>query len=263
MNTSAKPHRNASTAGWLVIILITAALLLSACGGATTPADTPAPSPEAEATATPGESAAAEPTEEITLAEMNQFWADDDPYLGPENAPVVIVEFSDYVCPYCGHFYLNTLPLILEAYPQEVRFVHRDFPILAEESASASLAAACALEQDLFWELHDALFSAHADFNPDGQNEHNAAFFEALVAKFSEEEISAFAAEAGLDLDAYQDCRDAMTGREEIVFDLQVGSQLGIESVPFYIVNGYVYSGSLPFETWQDIIATALEQAGS
>ena len=259
----ADTSRKANLLSPVAILLLAATLVLAACNGSPPAADTPQPSSEVVATDIAGDVAAAEPTQEITLAEMNQFWADDDPYLGPEDAPVVIVEFSDYVCPYCGYFYINTLPLILEAYPNDVRFVHRDFPILAEESASASLAAACALEQGLFWELHDVLFSTHAGFDPDEPHERDGAFFESLVAKFSEEEITGYAEEAGLDMDAYQACRDASTGRDEIVFDLQVGSQLGIESVPFYIVNGYVYSGSMPFETWQEIITTALAQAGS
>jgi len=203
-----------------------------------------------------------QPTPEITIEEMNAFWADDDPYLGPEDAPVVIVEFSDYVCPYCGYFSLEILPQILDAYPEEVRFVHRDFPILAEESVATSLAAACALEQDLFWELHAQFFSAHADFDPEADVERDEAFFNALIAKFSEVEISRYVDEAGLDRDAYDTCIENGVGREEIVFDIQVGSQLGSESVPFYIINGYVYNGLLPFEAWQEIIDAALEARG-
>jgi len=242
----------------LVVVLITAC---TSSPAESTPSATP-PS-ESEVVDEDGSTTASEPTPEITIEEMNAFWADDDPFLGPEDAPVVIVEFSDYVCPYCGYFYLHILPEILEAYPDTVRFVHRDYPLLAEESVSTSLAAACALDQDLFWELHDQLFGAHADFDPDAEGEHSPEFFSELVAKFSDEEILRYADLAGLDLEEYETCLEGGVGREEIMFDIQVGSQVGVESVPFYIVNGYVYTGLLPIEAWEQIIDAALEMADS
>ena len=248
-------------ASWILVSIILAAFMaLTACTATTpVPADTPTmPAPVEDSPDAP-----TVPTPEVSLEEMNRFWADDDPYLGPEDAPVVIVEFSDYVCPYCGYFFLNTLPQILEAYPQEVRFVHRDFPILAEESANASLASACALDQDLFWSCMPNFFPHTPNSILTPPHERDADFFEALVAKFSDDEILRYVTAAGLDLDAYQTCLDSGFGREEIVFDIQVGSQLGIESVPFYVVNGYVFPGSMPFETWQQIIETALETSGS
>lgn len=249
---------------WQPLALLLLVVLVTACSSSpasSTPAFTP--TSESEAAEESESTTASEPTPEITIEEMNAFWADDDPYLGPEDAPVVIVEFSDYVCPYCGYFYLHILPEILEAYPDTVRFVHRDYPVLAEESVSTSLAAACALDQDLFWELHDQLFGAHADFDPEAEGEHNPEFFNELVAKFSDEEILRYAEAAGLDLEEYATCLEEGVGREEIMFDIQVGSQVGVESVPFYIVNGYVYTGLLPIEAWEQIIDAALANAGS
>lgn len=84
--------------------------------------------------------------------------ADDDPAKGPEDASVLIVEFSDYQCPYCGRFARETLPSLLEEYGDQVRFVYRDFPILGRASVGAALAAECADDQDQYWAYHDLLF---------------------------------------------------------------------------------------------------------
>ncbi len=86
---------------------------------------------------------------------------DDDAFKGPADAAVVIIEFSDFQCPYCGRWYEQTLPRILEAYPTEVKFVYRDFPIFGEDSLRAAQATECAEEQspDKFWAMHDRLFA--------------------------------------------------------------------------------------------------------
>lgn len=103
--------------------------------------------------------------------------ADDDAFHGPADAPVVIVEFSDFRCPYCGRFYKETLPQILDAYPDDVKFVYRDFPIFGEESARASMATECAEEQDAFWAMHDMIFDTREAANPcDGYITHPACF---------------------------------------------------------------------------------------
>lgn len=86
---------------------------------------------------------------------------DDDAHLGDENAPVVMIEFSDFQCPFCRSFWRDTLPLIKSEYIDtgKVRFVYRDFPLGFHQGAMpAAQAAECAREQDKFWEMHDKIF---------------------------------------------------------------------------------------------------------
>ena len=87
---------------------------------------------------------------------------DDDPYLVDENAPIVIVEFSDFFCTYCKRHFDQTFAPLLENYGQYIRYVYRDFARLTPESTPAAAAAQCAFAQGKFWEFHGAFFD-HQD----------------------------------------------------------------------------------------------------
>jgi hypothetical protein len=86
---------------------------------------------------------------------------DDDPFIGPEDAPVTIVEFGDFQCPYCKRFADDTFRDLLEEYEGDIRFVYRDFPLssIHPDAQRAAEAAECADEQGQFWEMHDAIFA--------------------------------------------------------------------------------------------------------
>ena len=86
---------------------------------------------------------------------------DDDPYVGPKNAPVTIVEFSDFQCPFCADFHDKTYGPLMQKYNGKVRFVYRDFPLdMHPDAEKAAEAANCALQQgpDKYWALHAAIF---------------------------------------------------------------------------------------------------------
>jgi hypothetical protein len=89
--------------------------------------------------------------------------ADDDAALGPADAPITIIEFSDYNCPYCEKWHVETFQPLMAAYPDQIRFVYRDFPITSQESTVAAQAAECAGEQDAYWSFHDSLLSGGLD----------------------------------------------------------------------------------------------------
>src|SRR3972149_5159483 len=98
-------------------------------------------------------------TQPPAAAQRHPVSVDDDPALGPEDAPITIVEFSDFNCPYCPKFHIETFTPLMTAYPDQIRFVYRDFPITSQESFVAAQAAHCAGQQGSYWEFHDALFS--------------------------------------------------------------------------------------------------------
>ena len=86
---------------------------------------------------------------------------DDDPFLGNPEAPVTIVEFGDFQCPFCGKFFRESEPQIIERYVKtgKAKLVYRDYAFLGPESEDAAVAAGCAGEQGKFWEFHDYLYN--------------------------------------------------------------------------------------------------------
>lgn len=171
-----------------------------------------------------------------------QVSADDDPALGPEDAPVVIIEFSDFSCPYCRRFHQQTFRPLLEAYPDQIRFVYRDFPILSPESFVAAQAAECAEEQDAFWEFHDALFSGRY---PLGR-----------------EAYRAYAEELGLDAEALLACVDEGRYAAEVQADAQAAASLGVRGTPTFFINGIPLVGAQPLERFQQVIDGELQRDG-
>ncbi len=172
---------------------------------------------------------------------------DDDAFKGPEDAPVVIVEFSDFQCPYCARWATQTLPQILEAYPDEVKVVYRDFPIFGEESVLASMATECAEEQDAnaFWEMHDRLFERTANQE---QTPINA------------ETLTGYAEEMGLDGERFNTCLTSDKYRDEVMADLGAASSYGLRGTPGFVINGVVYTiGAQPFDVFNGIIQSLLQ----
>lgn len=172
---------------------------------------------------------------------------DDDPFLGPKDALVTIVEFSDFQCSYCGKFYDETLILIREAYPDQVKFVYRDFPIFGEDSARAAMAGECADEQGKFWEMHNYLFDTHKEAEP---------------ITMDQTTLVSIAGELGMDTDSFAECLSSERYMEEVLADYQTAQQYGFRGTPGFVINGVVYSmGAQPFEVFDRIIKSELDLA--
>jgi protein-disulfide isomerase len=179
---------------------------------------------------------------------------DDDPVRGDQNAPITIVEFSDFQCPFCARFHIQTLPLIVEQYVEtgKVKFVYRDFPIQSSHPNAMPAAAAseCAHEQDKYWEYHDMLFENQGVWN----NEEITS----AITIFKE-----FATELELNQEQFNTCLDSGKYVEEINNDLKDGRNYGITGTPgFFIGNeeiGFVkLTGAQPFEAFKSIIDSQL-----
>lgn len=166
--------------------------------------------------------------------------ADDDPSVGPANAPVTIVEFSDFQCPYCK-LSVPMIKAILAKYPDKVKVVYRDYPGPNHPHAQqAAEAAQCAGEQGKFWEYHDSLFDRQAPGT--GWN-------------FTE-----LAREIGLNEEAFATCLNTGRYREEVAKDLQDGFKLGVTSTPTFFINGRPLVGAKPFAEFQAVIDGLLKQ---
>lgn len=164
------------------------------------------------------------------------------PSKGPENAPVTIVEFSDFECPFCSR--VNpTLAQVQEKYGDKVRIVFRQFPLAmhanAQKAAEASL---CAHDQGKFWELHDAMF----------QNQ------QALAVP----QLKAQAVELGLDAEKFNQCLDSGKYASQVQADMQAGSAAGVSGTPALFVNGRMISGAVPIDQIAPVIDDELRRKG-
>lgn len=162
--------------------------------------------------------------------------SDGDPFLGPENAPITIIEFSDYQCPYCVKWYQEVHGRLMKEYEGKIRFVYRDFPLYSihPEALPAAEAANCAGEQDAYWPFHDALF---------GQKNGLGA-----------QAYSKYASELGLNVDQFNKCMSERRYKSEVDADFKFASTLGVSSTPTFFVNGLAIVGAQPFEVFKDVI---------
>jgi len=180
--------------------------------------------------------------------------ADNDPIIGNPDAPITIIEFSDFQCPFCARFYTQTLPLIHEEYIEQgiVKLVFRDFPIqsIHPNALPAAVAAECANEQGKFKEMHDTLF--------ENQNEWSRQETANALSLFSQ-----YAKEMQLEQEVFDSCLINGKYIEEIRKDLEDGQNYGIGGTPgFFVGNdeiGYVkMEGAQPFESFKKVIDSQL-----
>ncbi len=163
------------------------------------------------------------------------------PAQGPETAPVTIIEFSDFECPYCSRV-VPTLERVREEYGDKVRLVFRQFPLRsihpnAQKAAEASL---CANDQGRFWEMHDVMFQ-----------EQKALGLDQLKQK---------AARLELDTEAFNECLDSGRYEDQVAADLEAGSSFGVTGTPAIFINGRFLSGAQPFEAIAKIVDDELSR---
>jgi protein-disulfide isomerase len=168
---------------------------------------------------------------------------------GATEAAVVFVEFSDYQCPYCGHFAQQVMPILLEYYGDLVNFVYRDFPIFGEQSLLAAHAATCAADQDRFSDYHFALFQSQAQ---DPRMPLEAANFLTL------------AQELGLESASFSTCLAQEGRRLEIVQNFQEAQELlgGEVGTPTFLLNGRRIQGTNSLQYFIRVINEELQKLG-
>ncbi len=185
-------------------------------------------------------------TPEPTRAPIQLTFSEKDYAKGDPNAPIKLVEFSDYQCPYCTRFYQTTLNPILEQYEGYVEFVYRDYPIFGEPSYQASHGAYCANEQDKFWEYHDLIFASQANQIP-----------------INEELLTTLAEETELDMESFNTCFADQTILDGIIANVvDAQSLMGRTGTPTFLINGRRVVGAQPFENFVAIINEELLAMG-
>lgn len=182
---------------------------------------------------------------DLTTIETGQT-EDGAPALGPEDAPVTIVEYSDYQCPHCRNYNLNTLPDVVENYVTtgQVRYVHKNATVLGEESQWAAMAALCAADQGRFWEYGELLFNKQQ-----GQNQ----------GTFSRSNLKQFAADLGLNTETFNECVDSNKYASKVAEETQEARSRGVQGTPSFFVNDEFVEGAVSYEDMKNTIDSQLE----
>jgi len=164
------------------------------------------------------------------------------PSKGPEDAPITIVEFSDFECPFCSR--INpTLAQVRQNYADQVRIVFRQYPLPMHPNAvKAAEASLCAHEQGKFWEMHDVMFADQQQLGV--------------------EQLKAKASGIGLDPEDFNQCLDSGEYADEVQADLAAGAEAGVSGTPAMFVNGIPISGAVPYDQLSSVIDEELARKG-
>jgi len=181
-----------------------------------------------------GDAAAPEESDEQSIIRYQIPIEANDPQFGPEDAPITIIEYSDFECPYCRQYSEEVYPSLLEGYDGQIHYVFKNFPLTSihDNALSAAEAAMCAQEQGAFWQMHDLLFAGE------------------LGQEFYEQ----YAAELDLDLEAFTACLDEHQTLELIQADYGYAIQLGVRSTPTFFINGIPLEGVRSYALFVQII---------
>lgn len=156
------------------------------------------------------------------------------PTRGPKSAPIEIVEFSDFQCPFCLSAF-PTVQRILQTYGDRVRFTYRHYPLPNHPDARpAAEASACAADQDKFWEYHDRLF--------------------ANQGKLALGDLKRHAADLGLNATAFSECMESHKFARQVDEDLEAGNRVGVNGTPAFFINGRILGGAQPFDAFKRVI---------
>jgi len=176
------------------------------------------------------------------------------PTFGPADAPITIVEFSDYQCPYCTKWHEETYQPLLQAYPGKIRFVYRNYPLSFHQNAMLGAEAAlCAGDQSQYWQMHDKLFSEKDLMN-------NAQGTTLGVADFVK-----FATDLGLDGPTFEKCLSSDKYKQQVQADVDFANSLPTENgeaavggTPTFFINGTRLVGAYPLTYFKQIIDAQL-----
>jgi protein-disulfide isomerase len=164
--------------------------------------------------------------------------------LGDEDAPVVMTEYSDFQCPYCGRFARDTAPELIRDYVDKgvLRIEWRDFPYFGDESVLAAQAGRAAAAQGEFWAFHDLMYERQAPMNS---------------GAITVESLTQFARELGLDTEAFREALENETFLDTVMASFAEGQERGVRGTPSFFINGQAVVGAQPTTVFREIIEAA------
>lgn len=235
-------HEKSAMNPWMLISVLLAILLLVSLymnyslvkTALAKPATTTAPTAPTGNAPVGDQAAPAAPVKDIKLAA-------DDHVKGDKTAKVLIVEYSDFQCPYCGRAE-PTINQILETYGEDVVFAYRHFPLSFHPNARpAALASECAAEQDKFWEYHKVLY--------------------ANANALSKTDLLKYADDLDLDAADFKSCLESEKYAKKVDADFASGQANGVTGTPAFFINGELIAGAYPFDSFKQIIDKKLAES--
>lgn len=168
--------------------------------------------------------------------EVRDVATEGRPQRGADDAPITIVEFTDYECPFCGRYIRDTYPALLAEYGDRMKYVVRNFPLssIHPNARKAAEAAECAFDQGRFWEYHDALF----------QNQ----------GALDVPSLKAYAEELGLDVASFATCLDSGAKRDVVAADHRDALAHGVNGTPTFFVNGRMLVGAQQLAAFEALL---------
>ncbi|HUV42458.1 MAG TPA: DsbA family protein [Patescibacteria group bacterium] len=197
------------------------------------------------AQASPAPQAAQEQGEVLGEEQIKKIESGGAAVKGEENAPVTIVEFSEYQCPYCGKYVMESYPQILEEYGDQIRYIFHDFPLQFHAHAQKMAEAArCAGDQGQYWQMHNLIF----------ENQEEWSGKESVDA-----DIDNFVSQLNLLNKAeFDTCLDSGKYTQVIETDRDLGLEVGVQGTPTFFINGQMLVGAVPFSNFKTIIEAEL-----
>lgn len=177
---------------------------------------------------------------------------DDDTVLGNKNAPVTIIEFSDFQCPFCRRLFNDTIKAVKKNYIDtgKAKLIYRDFPLSFHEGAQDyAQAAECADDEGKFWQMHDKIF------------EEQEKLGSGTVPYPGRETLSLWAGQIGLNVTKFKNCLESGKYKKEVEKDIQDGVASGVQGTPATFINGRMVSGAQPLSAFTAIIEEELQKA--
>jgi protein-disulfide isomerase len=189
--------------------------------------------------------------------------------LGRDDAPVKVVAYEDFQCPFCLRYTAEQEPAVVAELVKggKIQLEYRHLPILQNESVTAAMASQCAADQNKFWQYHNLLFLTQAK-----AGQADAGGEKTNVGRFSDENLKKFASEVGLDRAQFDNCYDSREHLDIVTNQQREANQFGITGTPGFTVNGQALGTGTPqgIEAWRQIVknvedfnATATAQANA
>lgn len=193
---------------------------------------------------------------EKATVNLSEPQIDDDVVLGDPNAPVTLIVFSDYQCPFCARHYKETESLIRKNYVEtgKVKLIHKDLAFLGQESKDASQAAECAKDQGKYWQYHDGLFEIEFKESKEKGNSEN-------TGNLNRKTFQGIASDLGMNVEEFLSCFDSKKYAAEVEKDIsEAEAAMGQKiSTPTIFINGKMIQGAYPYDTFVKAIEEALK----
>lgn len=244
---SHQPEQPQKKDRFLPISILVAAVVI---GGSVVIASFYKGAPTSTGTAT-GTIAPTAPSPSVSASQVMQLGT-RDAILGNANAPVTLIEYGDYQCPFCGEFFSQTQPQIVADYVNtgKVKMVFRDFAFLGAESTVAANAAQCAEDQNQFWTYHNALYAGKVADDAKGGSEDDGFFSVTELLKLGQQ--------VGLNMTTFTSCVNNNSDANIVAQEKSAATAAGVDATPTVFINGTQVTGAQPYSAFKSVIDAAL-----